>query len=605
MENWRHFRFLLGRNTIKVIPEGASASTWYLETCGILDIAYPRPGDTLSTPFVIQGSVVLPVGIQLSVARIEAWSNDKKVGEITNDRLDYQGTHTNFLLPVTGLPPGSHSLLIQVFLQTEANIANVTLPIIALPDPEQVSPTQGYRGNIDLPAEGELQSLPVTLQGWAVIPGSARGTGVGTVEVWHGPKETGRLVAEAIYGLHRSDVAQALGDPRFISSGFIAHISDLPAGEIDLYVYVRDRLTDTYVLPAPQQSHLVHSISMAEGKVTDAAWPVALAVDPDGRLFYAELLTGNIRIFQNGSVVPEPFVTIESVSNFGESGFLGLALHPDFNETPFVYAMYVVDDPETGFPSGQRILRYRDVNGIGKDRTVILDNLPAATHLSHNGGRLKFGPDGKLYVTIGDTNVKELSQDTTNVAGSILRYNPDGSIPADNPIPGSPVYAYGLRNVFGLAFQPNTDSLYATENGPGGFDEVNKIEAGQNYGWPLHMGKAEVTGFTDPIAVYGSWPESPIGPSGATFTSEYPDILLFCAFHDFLLRAIELGGPELDRVESKMVLSKNCALDVTYGSDGWLYYSTPFAIYRARIDDLLLLYEQERQQESRAVDNSN
>ena len=334
---------------------------------------------------------------------------------------------------------------------------------------------------------------------------------------------------------------------------------------------------------------------LQKAKSADAAWPVALAPAPDGRLFFAELLTGNIRIVQDGKVRSEPFATIENVSTFGESGFLGLALHPNFPREPYVYAMYVVDNPDTGFPLMQRVVRYRDDEGTGRDPTVILDNLPAATVYFHNGGRIAFGPDGKLYLSIGDTDVPELAQDPKKLEGSILRYNPDGSIPNDNPFPGSPVFAIGLRNVFGLAFQPGTGSLYATENGPGGFDEVNKIEAGRNYGWPTHMGESETEGFVDPVAVYGLWPESPIGPTGSTFTTEQPDLLLFCAYHGFLLRALQLSGPDFTTVESEKILSNNCALDVTYSSDGWIYYSTPSAIYRARLDDLLLLYEQSAQ----------
>ena len=112
------------------------------------------------------------------------------------------------------------------------------------------------------------------------------------------------------------------------------------------------------------------------------------------------------------------------------------------------------------------------------------------------------------------------------------------------PFPGSPVYAIGLRNVFGLAFQPETGFLYATDNGPGGFDEVNKIEAGFNYGWPGHMGVDSPEGYTDPVAVYGNWPETPIGPTGVTFSPEQPDLLLFCAYHDFFLRAVPVQNTQ-------------------------------------------------------------
>ena len=114
---------------------------------------------------------------------------------------------------------------------------------------------------------------------------------------------------------------------------------------------------------------------------------------------------------------------------------MGLALHPDFATTPYVYAMYVVDNPSTGIPSGQRVVRFRDMDDIGQDYTVIIDNLPALTISFHNGGRIAFGPDGMLYVSIGDTGEGELAQDPNRLEGSILRYNPDGSIPSDNPIP--------------------------------------------------------------------------------------------------------------------------------------------------------------------------
>ncbi len=419
---------------------------------------------------------------------------------------------------------------------------------------------------------------------------------MGSVEIWNGPRESGTFLTEASYGLYRPDVAESLGELRFASSGFFARLTDLPVGAVDLRVYVRDRQSGEYLAPRLLESELARPIALAEGKVTDAAWPVALAAAPDGKLFYAELLTGNIRIVREGQLLQSPFATLDDVSTHAESGFLGLALHPNYPQEPFIYAMYVVNDPTTGLPSGQRVVRFRDVAGTGEDRTVIVDNLPATTGTTHNGGRIAFGPDGKLYLSIGDTNAMELAQDHTNPAGSILRFNPDGAIPDDNPFPGYPVYAVGLRNVFGLAFHPKTGDLYATDNGPGGFDEVNKIEAGENYGWPGQMGKANVRDYTDPIAVYGNWPERPIGPTGATFAAEHPNLLLFCAYHDFYLRAVHLSGADYDSVENTTVLSTNCALDVTYSTDGWLYYSTISAIYRARLDDLLRLHENETAQ---------
>ncbi len=322
---------------------------------------------------------------------------------------------------------------------------------------------------------------------------------------------------------------------------------------------------------------------------------MALAAAPDGRIFFAELLTGNIRILENGLPLPNPFATLEDVSNYWESGLTGLALHPDFAQQPYVFAMYVVDNPDTGLPLMQRVVRFRDENNIGQDYSVVIDNLPATTTNRHNGGRIEFGPDGKLYISIGDIDVPDLAQDPTHYAGSILRFNPDGSIPADNPIPGSAVYAMGFRNVFGVAFQPETGSLYASENGPGGFDEINKIDAGKNYGWPDYMGVTRDEGIVDPIAVFGTWPQPAYAPTGVGFAPARKDLLLLCAYREVGLHALQLGGPAFATVESEMVLSKNCMLDVTYSSDGWLYYSTISAIYRARLDDLLRLQGKDTQ----------
>ena len=589
VENWRRIQESDLRFTITVVPEAMIASIWQ-PSCASLSVHAPSAGSHLSTPLVIQGSAKQPSGSWLDVTRIEAWSNGERVGLTTREHFVSRGEYSDYYLTIPQLPSGSHSLLLKAFLQNGVLVATASMPLTILPDPPTSATPQGYRGYIDLPTENELLGLPVTIQGWAIIHDS-KGAGVSAVEIWNGPRENGQFLTEAIYGIYRPDIAEEFGDPRFASSGFLAQLSDLPAGPVDLHIYVRDRQSGDYVSPRFRQSLLVRRIALVEGKVTDAAWPVALAAAPDGRLFFAELLTGNIRIIQDGKVLPKPFATIEDVSNHRESGFLGLALHPEFPREPFVFAMYVVDDPETGLPSGQRVVRFRDVDNTGQDYTVIVEGLPATTNVFHNGGRIAFGADGKLFLSIGDTDVPDLAEDPAKLEGSILRYNPDGSIPDDNPIPGSPVYAIGLRNVFGLAIQPGTGFLYATDNGPGGFDEVNRIESGHNYGWPRHMGVRHAEGITDPIAVYGNWPERPIGPTGAAFTATNPDLLLFCAYHDFYLRALPLSGSESTNVESTMVLSHNCALDVTYSSDGWLYYSTISAIYRARIDELLRLYE--------------
>ena len=581
-------------STITIVPEGMTAASW-LPSCAKIVVQSPPPGADLSTPLLVHGSIEKYNDVKLRIARVEAWSDGIRVGSTSQMIPTHRELRSEFNISIEDLPAGDHTLLLMGYYQNNALAATATMPLTVLHDTPHRSLLSGYVGNIDLPAEEATISLPVTIQGWVVIPGSKEGTGVGSVEIWSGTRETGAFLATATYGTYRPDVAQALDHPPFTNSGFLAHIPDLPVGQVDLHVYVRDSQSGDYVSLRFGQPTLTRRISLAEGKVADAAWPVALAAAPDGRIFFAELFTGKIRILENGQLLPEPFATLEDVSNYWESGLTGLALHPDFAQQPYVFALYVVDNPDTGLPLMQRVVRYRSENNIGQDYSVVIDNLPATTTNRHNGGRIKFGPDGKLYISIGDIDVPDLAQDPAHYAGSILRFNPDGSIPADNPIPGSAVHAIGFRNVFGIAFQPETGSLYVSDNGPGGFDEINKVDAGKNYGWPDYMGVTNDEGIIDPIAVYGKWPQPSYAPTGVGFDPSHKDLLLFCAFANAGLHAIRLGGPEYTLVEDNFTLSKHCMLDVTYSSDGWLYYSTISAIYRARLDDLLRLQEQDSQ----------
>ena len=583
-------------NTVTVIPANMSIDTWH-QFCAEFNVQAPPPAANLAVPFVVEGSIgpviVQTLGGALHVTRIEAWSNNLLVGVSTTEQITFGGRHSDFYLRVPTLGPGNHTLVLKAYLQNGMLVATASLPLTVQPDAPPSNEVLASRGNIDEPADGALLELPVRIHGWAAVLGSSMGTGVKSVEIWNGPRASGRRLTEAVYGTYRPDVAQVYGEPRFASSGWFAQLDNLQAGPLDLYLYVRDIRSGAYVAVIENEAPLSRRITLVEGKIAAAPWPVALAAAPDGKLFFAELLTGQIRIWQDGRILPEAFARLEDVSTHGESGLLGLALHPDYPNTPFVYAMYVVDTPETGLPLMQRIVRFRDVDGVGRDFSIIVDNLPATKTARHNGGRIAFGHDGMLYAVVGDIDISEVSQDLTHLAGSILRYNPDGSVPDDNPFPGSPIYAYGLRSPFGLAFQPNTGVLYATENGPGGFDEVNRVESGHNYGWPLHMGAADAEGFSDPIAVFGLWPETPTyGPTGATFPLERPDLFLFCGYHQPGLHALRLSGPDYSIVAQQMKLSKNCILDVTASSDGWLYYSTISAIYRARLDDLLRLHEQ-------------
>jgi large subunit ribosomal protein L3 len=185
---------------------------------------------------------------------------------------------------------------------------------------------------------------------------------------------------------------------------------------------------------------------------------------------------------------------------------MGLALDPDFPRKPYLYAMYTHDEEGSGEPR-HRVVRLREEDGSVREDRILLDDLPAAG--THHGGRVKVSPDGKLYVTlgVGDTvgvgdESDRLAMEPGRLIGKILRLEQDGTVPEDNPFPGSPVYSLGHRNPQGLAFQPDSGRLYATEHGHTAYDEVNLVEPGANYGYPAVEGPDHPPPYRDPVAVY-------------------------------------------------------------------------------------------------------
>jgi glucose/arabinose dehydrogenase len=210
--------------------------------------------------------------------------------------------------------------------------------------------------------------------------------------------------------------------------------------------------------------------------------PSAIGFVPgtSGRFFFTERTTGRIRVFRQNMLQPKPFASV-AVASSGEEGLLGLAVHPEYPDSPYVYVYYT--------RSGDRantIVRFRDSLDVGvRPRTLLLiPRTDAAT--SNNGGDIHFGPDGKLYVSVGDYGIASNAQDTSasNLRGKILRLNSDGSIPEDNPWQGKPFWSVGHRNTLGLAFDEVSGKLYCTENGTGCNNEVNVVPRGGNLGWP-------------------------------------------------------------------------------------------------------------------------
>ena len=316
--------------------------------------------------------------------------------------------------------------------------------------------------------------------------------------------------------------------------------------------------------------------------------PAALRFAPDGRLFFIEVNAGRIRVAHERSLQPAPFATLPVLQG-SESGLLGLALDPEFASNRFVYAYYSEAEPSS--PSvgvRNRVVRFTEQAGEGIDLTPILDHLPVNAVGgvdAHQGGAMAFGPDGKLYVSVGDVGNPDLAQDPSSPAGKILRVNPDGSVPSDNPLPGSPVFALGFRNSWGLAFHPTTGELFATDNGNKAHDEVNLVRPGGNYGWPLVEGPSDDPGLVDPIWDSGDEEGSRLGIVGLTLYTaalfpELQDELLFCAFRTGTMRRLSFEPPGHERVRETGRLAQDCRLDVTVGPDGAIYFSSVNQILR-------------------------
>jgi len=258
-----------------------------------------------------------------------------------------------------------------------------------------------------------------------------------------------------------------------------------------------------------------------ETTISGIARPTAIEIVPDGRIFVCEQ-GGRLRVIKNGALLPDPFVTL-SVDSNGERGLLGVAFDPNFALNNFIYVYYTV--PIT--PRHNRVSRFTangDVAVPGSEVAILdLDNLSTATN--HNGGAIHFGPDGKLYVAVGENANGSNSQTLTNRLGKMLRINSDGSIPTDNPFfntatgANRSIWALGLRNPFTFAFQPGAGRMFINDVGQDTWEEINEGLAGSNYGWPTTEGVTTNPAFRSPLFVYthGIGPTTGCAIAGGAF----------------------------------------------------------------------------------------
>ena len=327
--------------------------------------------------------------------------------------------------------------------------------------------------------------------------------------------------------------------------------------------------------------------------------PTAMTFAPDGRLFVCQQ-GGQLRVINNGTLLATPFVTLAVDAN-GERGLLGVAFDPNFATNQFVYVYYTSPTPATH----NRVSRFTangDVALAGSELPIFdLNNLSGATN--HNGGAIHFGPDGKLYIAVGENANAANSQSVGNLLGKILRINSDGTIPSDNPttfpgIAGSPsgnnraIWSVGLRNPYTFTFQPDTGRLFINDVGQNTWEEINDGISGSNYGWSICEGACAPPNpnFRDPLFQYGHGSSSTTGcaitggafynPTTVNFPADYVGKYFYAEFCSGWIRRFDPGTGTATAFATGIANP----VDLIVTADGSLYYLArgAGAVFRVR-----------------------
>lgn len=338
-------------------------------------------------------------------------------------------------------------------------------------------------------------------------------------------------------------------------------------------------LESTAQKPAAGQSPSASVSFRVETVVGNLEVPWSIVWAADGRMFFTER-AGRLQVYENGKLRPQPLFMVPDVEPSGESGLMSVALHPQFASNQLLYLSYAYKAENQNV----RVVRYRETQSGLTDRKVIIEGLPAAQY--HAGCRIRFGPDGKLYITTGDATRRELAQRLDSLAGKTLRLNDDGTVPADNPFMGrkdarAEIWSYGHRNAQGLDFQPESGLMFQTEHGPSGFDgpgggdEVNIVERGKNYGWPEIHHTQTRAGMEAPLLEYtpACAPASGMFYHGSAFPEFRGNFFFGCLKGMRLIRVV-LDGRRLITQENLLAGKYGRIRDVAEGPDGYLYFST-------------------------------
>ncbi|MFN0107551.1 MAG: PQQ-dependent sugar dehydrogenase [Blastocatellia bacterium] len=310
--------------------------------------------------------------------------------------------------------------------------------------------------------------------------------------------------------------------------------------------------------------------------------PTAFAIAPDGRIFVCQQ-GGSLRVIQGGALLATPFMTL-SVNSSGERGLLGVAFDPNFASNNFLYVYYTTSSA----PIHNRISRFTaNGNVVLAGSEVVLDDLETLSATNHNGGAMHFGPDGKLYVAVGENAVPSNSQTLNNRLGKMLRYNSDGTIPTDNPFfntatgDNRAIWSLGLRNPFTFAFQSGTGRMFINDVGQVTWEEVNDGIAGSNYGWPTCEGLCNPTNpnFRDPIYLYSNDASTCAitggafyNPTNAVFPAQYAGKYFLADYCAGWIKYIDPASPPGVGAATSFATGLSSPVDLQVSNDGSLYY---------------------------------
>jgi glucose/arabinose dehydrogenase len=337
------------------------------------------------------------------------------------------------------------------------------------------------------------------------------------------------------------------------------------------------------------QTFTAGGVTYTVEKLTDANYPVALAYAPDGRLFYTEKISGNVRVISaDGVLQAEPVITL-AVDSLVERGLLGIAIDPAYDDNGYIWVFRTAPGTPRDYPANQ-VVRFTEADGVGRDPEILLSVPLVGGTLIHNGGNLHFDRRGRLYVSIGNYETPAFSQDLDVMPGKIHRFDvtEDGLVPAEgNPFEGSSIYAYGLRNPFDFDFMPADDRvlLYASENGDSCDDEINLILPGKNYGaGPNYTCGGTAAGidmatYQRPLLSF-----TPTEAPTAVLVYPNPDVaawfgkLMFCVWNNGnpSLRLVTLNESltQVEDVEELLLGEADCRIDLAAAPDGTLAFTS-------------------------------